>query len=244
MKNLAVRIIGLGGVGSALCEPICRFIHYMKDVGTREVTLVDGDSYEVKNQERQTFYEMGNKASVKCLELADAFPDISFEDIGHFVNGDNVHRIIYEGDIVFVCVDNHHTRKLISDYTKTLRNVLVISGGNEYEDGNVQIYLRKGGIDITPTLTDYHPEIDSPEDRSPEDMSCEELASSDPQLLFTNLTAATIMCQAFYNVAVREIEDPSRVAEIYFDITTMNVLSKLRKPKHTNDNMEESNVTT
>jgi len=56
-------------------------------------------------------------------------------------------------------------------------------------------------------------------------MSCEELSESDPQLYFTNLGAATLMCWAFYNSVIKENCERS---EIYFDILTMNTNSKIR----------------
>ena len=140
--------------------------------------------------------------------------------------------MIQEGDIVFIGVDNHASRKLISEYVqKSVSDVTVISGGNEYTDGNVQIYIRKEGRDLTPSLTAYHPEIEEPDDKSPEDMSCQELEKAEPQLLFTNLTVATIMCWVFYRLVKTEdiLGLETKVSEIYFDIVSMSVLSKMRE---------------
>jgi hypothetical protein len=101
----------------------------------------------------------------------------------------------------------------------------LISGGNEFTDGNVQLYVRRGGQDLTPDLCKYHPEIANPDDRLPTEMSCEELAQSDPQLYFTNLGVATLMCWTFYNAIVKKSYERS---EVYFDILTMNTNSKVR----------------
>lgn len=221
-------IIGLGGVGSILCDNLSRYLNY-SDINA-SVSLVDGDFYEARNSERQTFARLGDKATVKCTELKHKFSKVGFKDYNEFVNEDNIKSLISENSIVFICVDNHVSRKVISDYCSTLNDITVISGGNEYTDGNAQIYKREGGKNVTASLDEYHPEIEYPEDRSPEDMSCEELSESAPQLLFTNLTVATIMCWMFY--AIHQGKDVTRFGEVYFDITSMATLAKTRNSKN------------
>ena len=223
-----IKIIGLGGVGSILCDNLSRYLNYSDDLKAN-VDLIDGDYYELKNNARQTFSNTGDKANVKCTELSYMFNKVRFRDFNEFINDDNVSSLITEDSIVFLCVDNHLSRKIISDHCETLNNVTVISGGNEYTDGNVQLYKREGGVNLTASLTEYHPEIDYPEDLSPEDMSCEELSKSEPQLLFTNLTVATIMCWMFY--AIHQGKDVTKHGEVYFDITSMATLAKVRQSK-------------
>lgn len=225
---MKIVIIGLGGVGSILCDNLSRYLNY-SDINA-SVSLVDGDFYETRNNERQTFARLGDKASVKCTELKHKFAKVVFQDFNEFVNEENIASLITEGSIVFICVDNHVSRKLISDYCSTLNNITVISGGNEYTDGNAQLYKREDGKNVTAALDEYHPEIEFPEDQSPEDMSCEELSHSEPQLLFTNLTVATIMCWMFY--AIHKEKDVTRFAEVYFDITSMATLAKTRNSKN------------
>jgi hypothetical protein len=114
---------------------------------------------------------------------------------------------------------------IVSNYCKELQDVTLISGGNEFTDGNVQIYVRKEGKDLTPDLCAYHPEIANPDDKLPEEMSCEELSNSDPQLYFTNLGVATLMCWSFYNVVIKEQYERS---EVYFDMLSMTTDAKIR----------------
>jgi molybdopterin/thiamine biosynthesis adenylyltransferase len=217
-------IIGLGGVGSILSQSISRFINYSTD-SEGFILLVDGDRYEPKNFERQDFMDIGDKSEMKFLELSGKFKKIEYDYLPEYVDDENISNIVKDGDIVFVCVDNHKTRNLINNYAKTLKNVTIISGGNEFHDGNVQIYIRKEGIDLTPDLCAYHPEIASPEDKLPTELSCEQLAQSDPQLYFTNMGVATLMCWAFYNSVVKEQLERS---EVYFDITQMTADAKIR----------------
>ena len=222
--ELYISVIGLGGVGSILVERLCRFINYSQDL-TAEILLIDGDEYEQKNYERQEFSQLGNKADIKATELEMKYPTLRFDAMEAFINEANVADVIKEGDIVFICVDNHKSRMIINNYCRQLQDVTVISGGNEFTDGNVQLYVRRGGNDITPDLCAYHPEIANPDDKLPEEMSCEELAASDPQLYFTNLGVATLMCWTFYNAIVREQYERS---EVYFDIMSMSADAKIR----------------
>lgn len=223
--ELYISIIGLGGVGSIMVERLCRFINYAEDL-TADILLVDGDEYEQKNYERQEFAQLGNKADIKAGELELKYPGLRFDVMEAFINEANVGEVVREGEIVFVCVDNHKSRMIINNYAKELKDVTLISGGNEFTDGNVQIYIREGGVDLTPDLCAYHPEIANPDDKLPEEMSCEELSHSDPQLYFANLGVATLMCWAFYNAVVQG--DHTR-SEVYFDMLSMSADSKIRK---------------
>ncbi len=220
-------IIGLGGVGSILVERVCRYINFSDDT-EKNVLLVDGDSYEPKNYERQDFIHMGNKAEIKVDELEVKFQNIEFDTYDAYINESNIEEVIKSGDVVFICVDNHKSRMVINNYCKKLNNVTIISGGNELTDGNVQLYVRKGGADLTPDLCTYHPEIANPDDKLPDEMSCEELSESEPQLYFTNLGVATLMCWMFYNSVINNKHERS---EVYFDITTMTSDAKIRTVK-------------
>ena len=51
MKKLSIKIIGLGGVGSVLCERMARFLNFASDIEA-QLVLVDVDIYETKNYER------------------------------------------------------------------------------------------------------------------------------------------------------------------------------------------------
>lgn len=210
---LEIKAIGIGGVGCALLPFLCRYLNY---AGERaRLTLIDGDRFERANAPRQTFARLGNKAEVKARELAEAFDTLSFRAVPEYVTADNVGRFISAGDIVFLMVDNHASRRLVDDHAATLQDLTLISGGNDFEDGNIQVYLRRDGSDLTPRLSRYHPEIAQPQDRHPAELSCEELmAGGAPQLLFTNLMVAALMLNAFY--ALRR--DLLRYCEVYLDI--------------------------
>ena len=210
---LEIKAIGIGGIGCALLPFLCRFLQFSGEPA--RLTLIDGDRFERSNAARQAFSRLGNKAEVKALELAQEFEALAFRSAPEYVTEENAARLIVPGDLVFLMVDNHASRGLVSRHAATLADLTLISGGNDYEDGNVQVYIREKGRDLTPALTRYHPEIADPQDQNPAAMSCEELmAAGVPQLLFTNLMVASLMLNAFY--ALRQ----SRLnySEVYLDI--------------------------
>jgi molybdopterin/thiamine biosynthesis adenylyltransferase len=227
---MRIVIIGLGGIGTIFVNRLCRFINYSKAEILKDVHihLIDGDDYEEKNYERQEFLGLGNKAKIKERELAKTYSKIRFSTFANYLNQENISENVLSGDVVCLCVDNHPTRKLVSKHCSTLQNIILISGGNDWTDGNVQIYARKDGVDLTPSLEAYHPEIQNPTDKSPEDMSCEELSKVEPQLYFANLSAATLMCWVFWNVV---IEGNIEECEVYFDIELMAARSVVRAVK-------------
>lgn len=224
-----ISIIGLGGIGSVLSNVICRYVNTKQEFKNCTINLIDGDTYEPKNFERQEFEQFGNKSIVKSMELRNKFNNIKVISCPFFINDRNISDVIKEESIVLICVDNHKTRRLISKHCENLNNVTVISGGNELTDGNVQIFIRKGGNNETPSLTEFHQEIENTEDKSPDELSCEELSKAEPQLFFTNFMVAAHMASAFYNITEKK---NYKYSEVYFDILTMNSNSKIRVSKN------------
>jgi molybdopterin/thiamine biosynthesis adenylyltransferase len=210
---LEIKAIGIGGIGCALLPFLCRYLQYSGEPA--RVTLIDGDRFERGNAARQAFSGLGNKAEVKSRELAREFEAVAFRSKPEYVTEDNVARLIGEGEVVFLMVDNHASRHLVSRHVSSLADLSLISGGNDYVDGNVQVYIRQKGLDLTPSLARYHPEIAAPGDRNPAELSCEELmAAGAPQLLFANLMVASLMLNAFY--ALRQ--GGLNYSEVYLDI--------------------------
>ena len=238
IKGRNIKIIGLGGIGATLVSYMARFL-WSRNARTSNVTLylADGDKYEFKNSERMAFStsEM-NKAVVKAMEMADAFTDkLLVIPIPFYVDPQNIKDIICDKDIVLLAVDNHRTRKLVSDHCGKLRDILLISGGNDgvengYSgaEGNIQIYERRGGKNLKNPITLFHPEIQYPDDEAPSNKvnHCDQLANgSAPQVLFTNLAVASAMLNAFYSW----LHDCLDYEEAYLDILTGKVHPSYRE---------------
>lgn len=230
-KKLKVKVVGCGGVGLCLLNVLPRYLNYLKDHEV-ELTLIDGDSFDESNKTRQSFSKIGNKAEVTAEKIRSELKNILCWVTGEYLTEENIFMVIREGDVVFGCVDNHATRKLISDRCSELNNATFISGGNEYTDGNVQIHVRKDGKDLTlPVASKYHPEISNPADHNPGDVSssCEVQVVSQPQLLIANNMVAACMLCAFYGwmEGVHEQINKS-YDEAYFDVKLNKVRPVIR----------------
>ena len=215
INMLEIKAIGIGGIGCALLPFLCRYLQFSGE--RARLTLIDGDRFERPNASRQAFSRLGNKAEVKAQELSREFEALSLRAVPEFLTRENAPRLIAAGDWVLLMVDNHASRNLVSAHAASLPDLTLISGGNDYKDGNVQLYLRRGSRDLTPSLSRYHPEIAQPRDRNPAELSCEELmAAGAPQLLFTNLMVASLMLNAFYALRQGEVA----YSEVYLDIVS------------------------
>lgn len=221
MKTRKVKVIGAGGIGSYLIEPLARYLSYCEDAV--EITVIDGDKYEERNRERQRFSEFGNKARETVSQYKEDFPKVHFRAREEFITEDNVVSLIREGDTVMMCVDNHATRKLVSDRCAELKEVTLISGGNDLTDGNVICYIRNNGKDVTRSPTDIDKKIANPNDVNPGDITdaersgCQQQTEQHPQLLFTNLAIASTML----NVYRKCEQDKVEFHQVFVDIDTL-----------------------
>ena len=229
------KIIGLGGVGNIYARYACAFLNSLckDDWDSARVVLIDPDVFEQKNAARSLFRKLGPKAAVSREELLEYLSGsrIAIDDIVERIDPDSIGRLLHEDDVISMCVDNHATRKLVSDYCTGengwpgLQNVCLISGGNQGVGpdstgrvrrgtfGNCQISVRRNGVDVTPSLTAFHDEIKHPADQIPGD-DCIEMMTSVPQILPANLMVASSMLNTLWLYLC----NATHYREVVFDI--------------------------
>lgn len=224
--HCSVAVIGLGGVGSIVARYASVFLASLQKEVWLE--LVDGDKFEPGNASRMLFGKHGNKAKVVRRELLPRFRQSKMAIVPYdkYVTPENIGGIIQEHGIVLLCVDNHATRKLVNGHCAKLKNICLISGGNDGVGkdstktvrrgtyGNVQVYIRKNGKDVTHSLTQFHPEIETPADKMPHELNCTDLVISKPQILFSNLAVASAML----NALLLCLSGAAHYSELGFDI--------------------------
>ncbi len=219
-KTRKIKVVGAGGIGGHLIEPLARYLSYSED--DCEITVIDGDQFEERNKERQRFVACENKADHTVAQLKNQFPKIHFKSKSQYLIEENIVTSIRENDVVLLCVDNHATRKLVSDRCEELDNITLISGGNDYTDGNVIVYIRENGVDKTKPLTQIDKKIANPQDKNPgiltdaERMGCQREAQTNPQLLFTNFAIASQMLNCYLSVEQSKVN----FEQVYVDIAT------------------------
>ena len=220
-----IKVIGAGGIGLHLLPPLCRFLNYHAEIDSADIHIIDGDEFEARNQERQAFDELGNKAEVTQRTYADEYRNLMFIAHSTYLTEDNIVFHIRDNDVIFCCVDNHSTRKIVIERCQELDDVVLISGGNDLTDGNVSVYVREGGEDITRCPLEVYPEIANPPegDKNPGDVDedreagCDADAEAAPQIVFANNMIAALMCNAFYNIT---LDQHRRYGDVYMDIVS------------------------
>jgi len=224
-------LVGLGGIGGLLLRLLVPFLHAEGQGAT--VMAVDGDTFEESNRGRMIFGRLGPKAVVLAEELAEPYGDrVNIVPVPEYLTAENVVSLISARDAVFCQPDNHATRRLVERCCASLAEVALFSGGNDGIEnektgtyGNVQVYLRRRGRDLTNRLSAFHPEIAEPADALPTDLGCAEAAASAPQLLFTNAAVASAMLAAYYGWRCGRLA----YEEAYLDILTGRSLPVRRK---------------
>lgn len=194
-------MVGAGGTGSHLLPallPYLRTYHQGQETDY-QVVIADGDVFEPKNLSRQLFPDTlvsVNKAEA-MLRANDGHPIIA---VSRYLGQADVRDMIQDGDIVLICADNFSIRSLIIDHVQTLPNAVVINGGNEYHDGNVQLWVRENGENATPNLRYGHPEIAFVAENDRAAMTCIQVAElpGGEQLILANQASAHGMLTALW----------------------------------------------
>jgi len=197
MKFKYVYLVGVGGTGSHLADPLVRLLTY-HDNGTRNITIIDGDSYEDKNTDRQIFdtqFNGKNKAfaTAERLGLETIKPIADFIDKDKFTKLLQKHSSIDDNFLVIMAVDNAATRHAIITAVDDRKhaNFVLISPGNSFDSGQVVIYARQDRENLTVHPFAKYQNLAEPQDTIPVMAEgCAFMTPSEPQLITANASAA------------------------------------------------------
>lgn len=136
-----IAIIGAGGVGSYLLPALLRTVrnHEQPDRSPR-VIVIDGDTLEERNMERQLFsqHDIGqNKAVALVAKYSDYYPNLIARS--EFFTGGESEEAIPMGTLLIGCVDNHPGRARILQLAD-MTGCDVIICGNGYTDAEAMFY--------------------------------------------------------------------------------------------------------
>lgn len=188
-RTFRVVVVGCGGIASHFVPYLIRSLEFQAPGST--IILIDGDSYEDKNMNRQVFTKLGNKAQVLRNDIAPGFPNTVViakaawivaegqegEDEQEGISRLAPSQLFEEGDFVFSLVDNFATRKIIFDAGKDFEEIDILTGGNDEQlFGSMYHYIRREGEDYTAHPGTFHEEFVNPGDKNPGSLSCEERA--------------------------------------------------------------------
>lgn len=121
-----VCIVGVGGVGSWAAEAIAR-------TAIGRITIIDGDTVEQSNTNRQLPAMDGQYGRKKVEVLAERFkainPQVHLEAKDIFINEENIDEAIGCPDIVLDCIDSLKAKAQLIAWAKRKNIPLIVSAG-------------------------------------------------------------------------------------------------------------------
>ena len=141
LKAAKVLVIGAGGLG-------CPVLQYLTAAGVGILGIVDGDTIEESNLQRQILFNQTDlkksKAKTAALKLKSQNKHVNFKVTDKDVNKENIIQLIRNFDIVVDCTDNFPARYLINDAC-ILENKPVVFGAIHQFDGQVSVFNYQDG---------------------------------------------------------------------------------------------------
>ena len=217
-------IIGCGGVTSWLIAPLVKLLNGCEH--QPNLVLVDGDTIEERNLERQWFGEddIGkNKASAMHEKNMASYEGVTTPLEQYFTDGA---QMPVSGMSLFLgCADNHAARRAILS-TVDREGGWAIIAGNEYTESEAYYYeARLRGSEADPRI--YYPAILTDNTGDPtRPAGCTGLAAiAAPQLVLANFSAANHLLWLLYHHFVERPSNSGYLME-FMPVKTWNFGTK------------------
>ncbi|KAI6042455.1 hypothetical protein EDC04DRAFT_2891839 [Pisolithus marmoratus] len=142
LKRSSVVVVGAGGLG-------CPALQYLAAAGVGHIGIIDHDTVELSNLQRQVLHSEETIGKQKAHSAAEAIrrinSTIQVNPVIEMLNPSNAMSLLQPYDVILDCTDNAPTRYLLSDTSVRLGKPLVSGAAQKYE-GQLYIYnLGKDG---------------------------------------------------------------------------------------------------
>ncbi|MBB5393678.1 MULTISPECIES: molybdopterin-synthase adenylyltransferase MoeB [unclassified Herbaspirillum] len=129
-------VIGAGGLGSPAAM-------YLASAGIGRITLVDNDTVDLTNLQRQIMHTTGRVGQAKVESGREALrqinPDTEVVALAERTEGDRLRQLVEQADVVLDCSDNFATRHAVNRACVTA-GVPLVSGAAIRFDGQVSVF--------------------------------------------------------------------------------------------------------
>ncbi len=139
LQHMNILVIGLGGVGSFAAEFLVR-------AGVGHMTIVDGDTVDLTNTNRQLpalHSTVGQpKTTVMAARMRDINPNLDLTVIEQFLTPDALDELITERfDYVYDCIDSVQPKQyvIVTCKQKGIRVISSMGAGGRIDPSKVQI---------------------------------------------------------------------------------------------------------
>lgn len=138
LKLANVLIVGAGGIGCSSAELLAR-------AGVGKITLIDADTIEISNLQRQIAFgheDIGRyKAEVLAKRLQKINPYICVEYFNERLDEHNIDRLVEHQDVVLDGCDNFTTRYLVNSACKKNQVALISASAIGFQ---AQMFMVEG----------------------------------------------------------------------------------------------------
>lgn len=125
LKSAKVAIAGLGGLGSPV-------VHYLAAAGVGALALIDYDSIELSNLQRQVLHTTArigmSKAASAAAVVKELNPHVTATPVHERLNRDNAAGILADYDVVVEATDNFEAKFLLNDVCVEMGKPLATAG--------------------------------------------------------------------------------------------------------------------
>jgi adenylyltransferase/sulfurtransferase len=146
LLDARVLVVGAGGLGSPI-------LLYLAAAGVGHIDLVDDESVEASNLQRQVVHGLSAlgrpKAASAAERLADLNPDVEVVQHVERLTRDNARERVRAVDLVLDGSDNFPTRYLVNDACVLERTPLIYGALSPFE-GQVSVFAADDGADRGP----------------------------------------------------------------------------------------------
>lgn len=141
INEAKVLVIGAGGLG-------CPVLQYLAGAGVGTIGIIDGDTVDESNLQRQILFGVSsiglNKAQEAEKRLKDLNPTLTFQVYPVYLSTENALEIFKSYDIIVDGTDNFTTRYMVNDACVSLNKPLVSASIFKFE-GQLSVFNANGG---------------------------------------------------------------------------------------------------
>ena len=130
IKKAKVLIIGVGGLG-------CPLLSYLSSSGINNIGIVDHDTIELGNLNRQILFNSSDLGKYKVYQakqkIKKIYNQIKIKAFKTKVTKKNIKSILKEYEIICDGTNNFKTRLLINDYCKKNKKILISAAISKFD---------------------------------------------------------------------------------------------------------------
>ncbi|MDQ3143582.1 MAG: HesA/MoeB/ThiF family protein [Pseudomonadota bacterium] len=138
LKQARIVVVGAGGIGAAA-------IPALAGAGVGRLTIIDGDTVDMSNLQRQPLYRTSDighsKAALAAAFVSERNPHVLVRAITERVEATNAERLLAGHDLILDGTDNFATRLLVSDTAVALGIPSLSAAGQQFQG---QVALLRG----------------------------------------------------------------------------------------------------